>query len=254
MNYFQVGILVTNLTLAMANPAFSQMSETQPSPASSALPPEETMLSQTEKTEVQQKGEQLDLSPEIIEDSPVLQHWLKEVPNLLEDIRRDPSFRTRIRLGYSQFPSTDHKGGFHGGVEDLFIGNTGLTVSGEYQQTFDGDRRTWGGDLRYYILPLGNYVNIAPVVGYRNIETDGYSTDGVNVGARLMWALSRTGAADFSVTQTFVSPGSGDEVGMTTLSFGYAVTHNLRLSADIQKQHSIAEKDSRVGIALEWMP
>ena len=31
----------------------------------------------------------LDLSPEIIENSPVLQRWLKEVPNVLEDIRND---------------------------------------------------------------------------------------------------------------------------------------------------------------------
>jgi hypothetical protein len=104
------------------------------------------------------------------------------------------------------------------------------------------------------VLPLGSYINVAPLVGYRNIESNDYSTDGVNVGARLMLALSRTGAADVSLTQSFVSPGSSDEVGITTLSFGYAVTRNLRLSTDIQKQNSREEKDSRVGIVLEWMP
>jgi hypothetical protein len=104
------------------------------------------------------------------------------------------------------------------------------------------------------VLPLGSYINVAPLVGYRNIESNDYSTDGVNVGARLMLALSRTGAADVSLTQSFVSPGSSDEVGITTLSFGYAVTQNLRLSTDIQKQNSREEKDSRVGIVLEWMP
>jgi hypothetical protein len=199
-------------------------------------------------------AEELELSPEILENSPVLQRWLEEVPNVLEDIRNDPSFRTRLRLGYSNFPSNDDASGINVGVEDVFIGRSGLTVSGDYQASFNGDRETFGADLRYYVLPLGSYINVAPLVGYRNIESNDYSTDGVNVGARLMLALSRTGAADVSLTQSFVSPGSSDEVGITTLSFGYAVTRNLRLSTDIQKQNSREEKDSRVGIVLEWMP
>jgi hypothetical protein len=199
-------------------------------------------------------AQQLDLSPEIIENSPVLQRWLRQVPNVLEDIRNDPSFRTRVRLGYSQFPSTGQAPGFNVGVEDVFIGRTGLTVGGDYQASFNGDREAFGADLRYYVLPLGSYVNVAPQVGYRYVETGKFSTDGVNVGARLMLALSRTGAADVSLTQSFVSPGSSDEVGITTLSFGYAVTRHLRLSTDIQKQNSREEKDSRVGIVLEWMP
>ncbi|NES87707.1 MAG: hypothetical protein F6K10_43865, partial [Moorea sp. SIO2B7] len=96
-------------------------------------------------------------------------------------------------------------------------------------------------------------LNIAPMVGYRYLESNNYSTDGVNVGARLMLSLSRTGAADISLTQSFVSPGGREEVGITTLSFGYAITNNLRLSTDIQKQNSRKDKDSRVGIVLEWM-
>ncbi|MCP2729485.1 hypothetical protein [Limnofasciculus baicalensis] len=196
----------------------------------------------------------LDLSPEIIENSPVLQRWLKEVPNVLEDIRNDPSFSTRVRLGYSQFPSTEQAGGFNIGVEDIFIGDTGLTVSGDYQSSFNGKRESFGTDLHYYIRPLGSYVNIAPVVGYRKLETDDYSTDGVNLGVRVFLVLSRTGAADVSLTQSFVSPGSSEEVGITTLSFGYAVTQNLRLSTDIQKQNARQSKDSRVGIVLEWIP
>jgi hypothetical protein len=196
----------------------------------------------------------IDLSPDAIEESPVLQRWLEEIPDISDDIKNDPSFRTRIRLGYSYFPSSGDASGFNIGVEDLFIGETGLTVSGDYQASFNGDRASVGGDLRYYVLPLGNYINIAPVLGYRYIETNGYSTDGVNVGLRLMLALSRTGAADISLTQSFVSPGGSEEVGMTTLSVGYALTKNLRLSTDIQKQNSVNSKDSRVGIVLEWMP
>jgi hypothetical protein len=219
----------------------------------------ETLLAQTEPTPQPQATPQpsardLDLSPEIIEGSPVLQRWLRQVPNVSDDIRNDSSFRTRLRLGYSQFPSTGQAGGFNVGVEDVFVGRTGLTVSGDYQRSFNGQRESYGADVRYYVLPLGSYVNVAPQVGYRNLTTGKFSTDGVNVGARLMLALSRTGAADVSVTQSFVSPGSSEEVGITTLSFGYAVTRNLRLSTDIQKQNSKEEKDSRVGIVLEWMP
>jgi hypothetical protein len=209
-------------------------------------------LSQTEATP--KPANDLDLSPEIIENSPVLQRWQRNIPNVLEEIRNDPSFRTRVRLGYSQFPSTGQAAGFNVGVEDVFIGRTGLTVSGDYQASFNDKREAFGADLRYYVLPLGSYVNIAPVVGYRNIQTGNYSTDGVNVGARLMLALSRTGAADLSLTQSFVSPGSSDEVGITTLSVGYAISRNWRLSTDIQKQNSRQRKDSRVGIVLEWMP
>ena len=38
-----------------------------------------------------------------IEDSPVLQRWQRQVPNVLEDIKNDPSFQTRWRLGYNRF-------------------------------------------------------------------------------------------------------------------------------------------------------
>lgn len=196
----------------------------------------------------------LDLSPEVIESSPVLQRWMRQVPNVLEEITSEPSFRTRLRLGYSLFPSTDVAEGVNVGVEDVFIGRTGFTVSGEYQATFNGERQAYGGDLRYYMRPLGSYINVAPVVGYRHLKIDEYSTDGVNLGARLLLVLSRGGAADISLTQSWVSPGTDEEVGLTTLSIGYAVTRNLRLSTDIQRQNSLEGKDSRVGIVLEWMP
>ncbi|MDJ0560268.1 MAG: hypothetical protein PX638_14290, partial [Microcystis sp. M53599_WE4] len=49
---------------------------------------------------------ELDLDPKIRQESPVLERWLEKIPDIAEDIRRDPSFRTRIRLGYAEFPST----------------------------------------------------------------------------------------------------------------------------------------------------
>jgi hypothetical protein len=195
----------------------------------------------------------LDLKPEIIENSPVLQRWMRQVPNVLEDIKRDPSFRTRLRLGYSLFPSTDNASGVNFGVEDLFISKSGFTISGDYQAAFDRNRSAYGVDLRYYVRPLGSYINFAPILGYRHIETGGYATDGVNLGARLLLVLSRDGAADIALSQSWISPGTDDEVGLTTLSFGYAVTRDLRLSTDLQQQNSRQDKDSRLGIVLEWM-
>jgi hypothetical protein len=196
----------------------------------------------------------LDLDPQILENSPVLQRWTEEIPDVLSEIRNDPSFRTRLRVGYSQFPSSDQAGGIHLGVEDVFIGRSHLTVSADYQAALQGAREAYGSELRYYALPLGSSVNIAPVVGYRRVEGDSYSTDGVNVGLRLQLQLSRTGAADMALTQSWVNPGSdSEEVGLTTLTFGYAVTDHLRLSTDLQKQNAPQQKDSRVGIGLEWM-
>ncbi|WP_323223114.1 hypothetical protein [Spirulina sp. 06S082] len=209
------------------------------------------LISQQNQTTIP-TAENLDLDPQIIEESPVLQRWLEEIPDVLEEIRNDPVFRSRIRLGYSHFPSTNHQGGWNIGIEDVFLGETGLTVSGEYQGTFSGDRETWGGDFRYYILPLGSAFNIAPVVGYRNITTNNFQTDGLNIGVKAILASSR-GAGDISLSQTFVSPGSSEEVGITTLSIGYALTPQFRLSTDLQKQNSRGEKDSRVGISLEFL-
>lgn len=197
---------------------------------------------------------ELDLDPKIRQESPVLERWLEKIPDIAEDIRNDPSFRTRIRLGYAQFPSSDHSSGVILGVEDVFFGKTSLTLSGDYQTAFNGKRTAIGANLQYYLLPLGDYVNVAPILGYRYLQTGNYSTDGLNLGLKLKLALSRTGAADITVSQSFVSPGGDNEVGLTTFSVGYAITPNLRLAADIQAQNSRAQKDSMVGILLEWMP
>ncbi|MDX2213346.1 MAG: hypothetical protein SFY66_08665 [Oculatellaceae cyanobacterium bins.114] len=242
-----LGVLALGLSLAAIMPfrvtaletlnvteSATDLAQVSPSPAPS--PPVETLV-----------------DPEIIEDSPVLQRWLEEIPDVRSQLRHDPAFRTRARVGYTQLPSTEPDEGVYVGVEDVFIGRTGLTVNGDYQQAFEGDRQSYGGDLRYYIRPLGSSINMAPLVGYRHLETDDYTTEGVNVGIRLMLALSRTGAADISLSQSWVNPGNEDEVGLTTLSFGYALTHTMRVSTDLQRQNAHESKDSRFGIGLEWM-
>lgn len=224
-------ILLLNLILLAATPATSQTQPNQTIP----------------------NNDKIDLDPQKLENSPTFKRWLKKVPDVLRDIRNDPAFNTRLRVGYSQYPSSGDVGGLNLAVEDVFIGRTGLTISADYNFSFNGDRASGGANLHYFILPLGSYVNIAPILGYRYIQTGDFSTDGVNLGARLMLPLTRTGAADLSISQSFVSPGGREEVGITTLGAGYAVTSNLRLFAEIQKENSIAEKDSRVAISLEWM-
>ena len=212
---------------------------------------------QSPPTPSSNSAEQLDLDPALIQDSPVLRRWLQEVPDVLSEIRHDPSFRTRLRVGYSNFPSQDASG-INVGVEDVFLGRSGFTASADYQAAFRGDRsgthQAYGAELRYYVLPLGDRINFAPTVGYRNVESGSFGSDGATVGVRLMLSLSRTGAADIAIAQSFVSPGSGDEVGITTLSLGYAVTPDIRVSTDFQTQNSRKSKDDRVGISLEWMP
>jgi hypothetical protein len=231
-------------SIAQEPPAIRQTPAIQETPAAQESPAAQGMLTPAER---------LDLNPQIIEDSPVLQRWLEEIPDLRSEIRHDPSFRTRLRLGYARFSPDNHANGFNVGVEDVLVGQTGLTVSGDYQGTFDASRQTYGADLRYYVLPLGSNVNVSPVVGYRHVAIDSNTTEGLDLGLRLLLSLSRTGAADIALSQSWVAPGTEAEVGLTTLSFGYALTHHLRISTDLQKQNSPYSKDSRVGIVLEWM-
>lgn len=195
----------------------------------------------------------LDLPPEIIQESPVLQRWQKQIPNLQQEIQQDPSFRTRFRLGYNQFPSSGNTGGIGLGVADFLIESSPLTVDADYETNF-GDRQSGGLNLNYYVLPLGNYINVAPLVGYRYIQTNGYDTQGINLGGKIIFALSRTGAADLSFSQSFISPGSENEVGLSTLSVGYAISPHWRIATDLQQQNSKVQKDNRVGLYLEWMP
>jgi hypothetical protein len=196
----------------------------------------------------------IDLSPEIINGSPVLQKWLKGIPDVMSEMRTAPSFRTRVKVGYSQYPSTNQAGGFHVAVDDVFFGSQGLSASANYNSSSTGNRTAYGADAQYYLLPLGGYLNITPLVGFRHLETDKYSRDGLNLGVKLMLVPSRGGGADIALSQSWVGFGSSTETGLTTLSVGYALTNHLRLSTDIQQQNAKENYDSRVGFGIEWMP
>lgn len=230
--------------------------KTAPSYANPAAisPGERYANSQTDSLAQNPSPQDLDLSPEIIQGSPVLQKWMKGIPDVMSDIQNEPSFRTRVKVGYSHYPSTGQAGGYHISVDDVFFGKSGLSASANYNAVFNGNRRAYGVDAQYYLLPLGRYANISPIVGYRHLETDLYRRDGLNLGVKLMFVGSRGGGADVALTQSWVGLGGSDETGLTTFSVGYALTNNLRISTDIQQQNAKERYDSRVGLGLEWMP
>lgn len=196
-------------------------------------------------------ADEIELNPEIEENSPLWQRWKQEIPDVLEEIKKEPRFATRIRLGYAQYPSSDDAVGWLIGIEDLWVGKTPLSLTALYQDSATGDRTVLGSQVQYYLLPLGNYINIAPVLGYRYIQTGEYNTSGLNLGARLVLALSATGAADIFLTQSFIFSGDGQQVGITSISFGYAITPMIRLSTDFEQENSVAAKNNRIAILVE---
>lgn len=190
----------------------------------------------------------LELDPKLLQSSPVLRRWLQNPPDVGQDIDADPAFRTRLRWGYGQVSRANS---WQVGVEDLRVARSQVTLSADYQTQFDGSTPNWGVDAHYYLRSLGKSVNLAPVVGYRQLE----NTRGVNLGARLLLVPSRGGGADLALTQTWVRPFSGDATRLTRLSFGYAVTHQVRVGSDLSWQkRKEGRTDRRFGLALEWMP
>ncbi len=203
--------------------------------------------------------DQLELPPEIIENSPVLQRWSDAVPDLGYDIRHDPSFKTRWRLGYGYFPANGDRSGISVGVEDLFIKPSfPVTFSAAGNTTFDGDRADFAARANYYLLPLGSRINIAPTVGYQTFSSENhnrkYDREGLEIGAKIQLNLSRSGASNITLSQQFVNLSGDQEMGITTLSTGYAISKQWRIATEIQKHNSTAAKESRVGLFLEWMP
>ncbi len=194
----------------------------------------------------------IDIDPELIRNSPVLQRWLQKIPDVGAEIQNDPSFRTRWRLGYSQYPANNQAGGFDVGISDLLIDRTRLALNANWNN--QAQFNSYGADLNYYLLPLGGYINLSPVVGYRHLESATYNRDGFNLGIKLLLVPARGGGGDIALQQSWVGLGTSEEVGISTLTAGYALTKQLRISGEIQFQNARESKDSRVGIGLEWMP
>ena len=208
---------------------------------------------ETTAAAVQPSALPLDLDSKIINNSPSLQRWIEEVPNIASDITNDPSFRTRIRVQYLNVRSSNHASNFKVSIEDLRLSHTRATINTDFQISASSNYQTWGASLHYHLYPLGSYINVVPVIGYRNLKFNTYSTSGVDLGLRLLFVLSRGGGADVSLTQTWVAPGSNEEAGLSTLSFGYALNRRVRLSTELQYQNTKRGTDNRVGIGVEWM-
>lgn len=251
MRYQTLGYSIGVLLGLSCLPASAAQAQTTSVPT--VLSVEEAIEETPTDSVVPLSDQPINLPTETIEQSPVLQRWLEEVPNVRSDIRNDPSFRTKLQVGYSFFPSSESTSGFAVAVDDLFIGETRLTVGADYQQNFRGDRTAYGANLHYYVLPLGSYVNFSPIAGYRHAESaDDYNIDGANIGVRFRFVPSRTSAADLTLDQSWVV-GDSEGLSVTHLNFGYALSSNLRLSTDLEWQSTADEGDSRVGVNLEWM-
>jgi hypothetical protein len=196
----------------------------------------------------------LDLDPAILEQSPVLRRWLQQIPEVEMEVRQVPAFRPRLRVSYTQFPSREQVGGWQVGLEDIFlVPGKGLAAGADYGQSGTGDLQSYGVEARYYLLPLGGYLNLAPTLGYRSLTTTTHSSTGVSLGLRLVVVPSRGGGTDLSLSQQWIAPGQIQEAGLTTVTLGYALTPHLRLGTDWQWQRSNLGQDNRWGLGLEWL-
>ncbi len=197
---------------------------------------------------ISRRANELEIDRQVIESSPVLQRWLESPPDLLDDIYNMPSFNTKLRVGLT---SRNNSFGVEAGVEDLFVGKSPLTVSGSYQTEFSGRESELQANLRYYVLPLGSYWNISPIIGYRQFnQLDRPQISGLDLGLQGILVLSPH-SSDLRLSHTFTSPSGNLEMSTTALSSSYAITNNLRLGTKIEWRRSPLIYDSRVGFLLE---
>ncbi len=239
--------LLFSLVTSFTHPAIAQVRAT---PAED-LQSEDFQL-QNQESETQPN---LDIPPAIIEESPTLQKWLPATPNILEEIKHDPSFRSRFTLGFSLLQTGENRdqelGGIKIAVEDIFIKRTGLTLSSDYQTSFNGDFINAGAELHYFLFPLGGFVNLAPLVGYRYFQQDDFNSGGINLGLRLAIALSRNGAADINISHSFINPQDDQEVGLFSLSVGYAITSTVRLATEWKRANYQEGKDNLFSLGIQ---
>jgi hypothetical protein len=187
--------------------------------------------------------------------SPTLEKWRNQIPNVKTDIATDPAFRTRIRLGYESFGDrSTNPTGWQLGLEDLRLGNSRTTFNAHYRSNSTGRDRDFGADVNYSLMPLGKKFQLAPTIGYRRLTVENNATTGLNLGLRTRLILSRRSGADITFDQSWVAPGSDRETSLSRLSVGYAITKNVRISTDWQLQRSRQNNADRFGLAVEWMP
>jgi hypothetical protein len=64
---------------------------------------------------------------------------------------------------------------------------------------------------------------------------------------------ARGGGADLALSQQWVLPGQPNQVAITNVTLGYAVTSQVRLATDLEFQSSHLGYDNRWGLGLEWL-
>ena len=101
-------------------------------------------------TKMARRARDIEIDRQVIESSPVLRRWLENPPNLLDDIYNVPSFDKKLKLGIT---SRNNSLGIEAGFEDLFVGQSPLTVNGSYQTEFSGRESELQANFRYYLLP-----------------------------------------------------------------------------------------------------
>lgn len=192
-------------------------------------------------------GEDLGIDREAIYNSPTLQRWLESPPDVLDIIRNTPTVPTRVQVGL-----VDDRA-WTLGIEDINLGDR-ITLSANYRRAWDGsDDVEYGAALRYYPFARGSYVNIGPQIGYRYLDRGRRSFDGVTYG--IFGAISiAPGAADLTWSYRLLEPGSSSETTLVTVTTAYALSRSLRIAAQYNWWKSPAQKESSLGVLLEWVP
>lgn len=185
------------------------------------------------------------LEASLVEQSPVLQRWLSQPPDVLSLIRDTPAVPMRLRLGAVGSGS----GGI--GLEDLSLG-TRLTLSSDYRWQTDATY-DYGLHLRYYLWPRGERFNLAPEVGFRDLNSPLGSSSGLAIGLGGTISLA-PGAADLSLNYRVLNIASGRETSFASATAAYSLSSSLRLAAQYSWINAPWRRDHRVGMFVEWTP
>ncbi|NJN76292.1 MAG: hypothetical protein HC796_08980 [Synechococcaceae cyanobacterium RL_1_2] len=182
----------------------------------------------------------LNLPPTMVEESTLLQRWPIAIPDLTEQIKHEPIFSPRIGISFS-----DERFGVN--LRRVNIPGTRWVIEGNY------DPINEGVSLDYYSRALGHRLNIAPTIGYDSIEIEDRSRSGISLGVKVLLFGAGDGG-DGSVSHRFVNPGEGSkEMGITSLSLGYALTSQIRLATDFNFYRTIKYQEDQFKLNLEFL-
>jgi hypothetical protein len=187
----------------------------------------------------------LELDANLIQSSPVLQRWLEDPPDLLSEMQNTPVLPTRIQAAVET-------SAWSIGLQDLRIGQR-LTLSGDYRQSFDDpEDYQLSSSLRYYLSPLGNRFNLAPQIGYAQVEQADRSLSGLQLGAFVVIALAPK-SADITLSYNWID--STNQSGtLAQITTAYALNASTRLAARYRWQNSTLSQDRNFAFVLEWTP